>query len=222
MEIRFLGHAAFQLVLDGKVLYIDPWLTDNPQASIKEVVLIDKADYVLVSHEHTDHGINDAIKITELTGAEFVSVTDSAERGKDIKRIVGNTGGKIALDENITVHFTQAIHATAANQPCGFLIQGKEGVVYHAGDTALFSDMALIGKKANIDIALLPIGDVYTMGPEDAAKAVELLDCSIVVPMHYNTFPALTGTVEEFRNNLTDKSKLKVLEPGESFEVVKS
>jgi L-ascorbate metabolism protein UlaG (beta-lactamase superfamily) len=219
MNIKYIGHSAFRIEIGGSVVYIDPWITGNSMTSLK-VEDIDDADFVLITHEHSDHGFEDAVKICKLSNAKLVAVFETANRAGDgVETLPGNTGGMMKLTDTLSVYFTLAYHSTEANQPVGYVLSSSEGTVYHAGDTALFGDMKYLGVKFNLDVALLPIGDVFTMGPEDAARAVEYLKPKKVAPMHYETFPLLTGTVEGFVKKVGNSSEVVRIAPGEDFSV---
>jgi len=215
--IKWLGHAAFEILLDNKIIYIDPWIT-NPKSPIK-VEEITSADYVFVTHEHGDH-LGEAFEIALKTEATFVSVYELAEKAKQrgVKNAIGaNMGGPIKLDD-IEAYLVPAFHT---GMPTGVVIKGNEATIYHAGDTAVFGDMALIGELYSPDIALLPIGGHFTMGPVEAAKAVELIKPKAVIPMHYNTFPVISGDPNEFKNLVTKRLpevKVVILSPGDKYE----
>lgn len=219
-KITFLGHAAFKVEIEELTIYFDPWITGNPVSPIKNVREISKADLVLVSHDHEDHGFADAVSICKNTGATFVGLVELAE-GKAVQQGVkkvasGNIGGEITLD-NIKVFFTPALHSCDVGTPCGFVVQAHGLTVYHAGDTAFFSDMEWIAKAYDINVAILPIGYGYTMGPKEAAWAVEKLRPTRVIPCHYDTFPFLKQNPLVFKRLVADKSKVEILKPGESL-----
>lgn len=221
-EITWLGHAAFKVEIDKLTIFIDPWITGNPVSPVKNVKDISKADLVLVSHDHEDHGFADAVNICKNTGATFVGVVELAEGKagqKGVKRISsGNIGGQITVD-NIEIFFTPALHSCDVGTPCGFVVKAPSLTIYHSGDTAFFSDMEWIAKAYDIDVALLPIGGGYTMGPKEAAWAVQKIRPKIVIPCHYNTFPFLEQDPLVFKRLVADKSKVEILKPGESLVV---
>jgi len=215
--VKWLGHAAFEILLDGKIILIDPWVT-NPKSPIKAGD-ITKADYIFVTHEHGDH-LGESIEIAKKTNATFVSIYEIAARAQEqgVKNVVGaNIGGPIKLGD-LTAFLVPAFHS---GLPTGVVIKGRETTIYHAGDTGVFGDMALIGELYSPEIVLLPIGGHFTMGPLEAAKAVELIKPRIVIPMHYGTFPVISGNPEEFKKYVSERTpdvKVVVLKPGEKYE----
>ena len=225
-SIRYFGHAAFELRftgLDGreKRVLIDPWL-GNPLSPVSPedyVKSIDKLDYIVVTHDHGDH-LGDTEYIAKKTGARVVAIYDLAvELGKKgVKTVDGNIGGRIKVDD-VYIVFTPALHSSSHGVPVGVVIGGREYRVYHAGDTGLFTEMQFIHELYNPDIALLPIGGHYTMGVDEAVKAVELLRPKIAIPMHYNTFPPIKADPEEFKKKVEEKTSTKVviLKPGEEM-----
>lgn len=243
-ELTWFGHAAFRIVTpSGKVLFIDPWLTNplNPKGS-ELLAMCDKADLLLLTHGHNDH-IGNSVALAKQTGARLVATFDLGRAmvqagGFPEKQFgmetTGHFGGQISLlDGEVTVAFVPALHSSGvegvegspapkslafAGSPGGFVIAVKGGpTIYHTGDTDLFSDMALVNDFGKIDIMLVCIGDKFTMGPQRAAKATGLVAPQLVVPMHYGTFPALTGTPEQFAAALKKsgyKGGYKVLNVG--------
>jgi L-ascorbate metabolism protein UlaG (beta-lactamase superfamily) len=205
----------------------DPWLLGNPSCP-EPAKKIAELDLMLVTHGHDDHA-GDAVPVGRATNAMVVAPYELATffQQKGLKRVTGmNRGGSIhALGLSITM--VAAFHSSSvvddgrtvyAGEPCGYVITFEDGLtIYFAGDTAVFGDMRLIAELYKPVIAFLPIGDTYTMGPREAAKACELLAVRQVVPMHYGTFPALTGTPTEFRQ-LVEPRGVQVLElrPGET------
>ncbi|HSU16848.1 metal-dependent hydrolase [Longimicrobium sp.] len=221
------GHSCFTLVTDeGKQILIDPWIDENPMSDIKTGD-IEALDYILVSHGHSDH-FADVVKLAKKTNAtvistfELVAFTQSqgAKNGHGM-----NIGGAYVFDFG-RVKLTPALHTGSIDgddgshttDPAGFLISLNGGQrIYHAGDTALIMDMQLL--HGSVDVAILPIGDNFTMGPEDAARAVEMIEPEVVIPMHYNTFPVIEQNPEGFRTLVGDRAKVVILQPGESFTV---
>jgi len=218
MKLKSLGHAGFELSLDGKTIVVDPFITKR-QSSLK-LGSVAKADIVAVTHSHFDH-TGDSLELALRDESAFVSTADVSHDAeeKGVKEVFGlNISGSCQV-RGITVVCTQALHS---GNPCGFVFIGKEGAVYHAGDTGLFGDMALIGELYSPGVALLPIGGYFTMGPREAAKAAELIRAKYVVPMHYNTFPMIRQDPEEFKRLVEGKidSEVLILKEGETAEIV--
>jgi len=215
-------------MLEGKKsIIIDPFLTGNPLAAKKPEEI--KADYILVSHGHGDH-LGDAIEIAKRSGGTIISPNELAvycgRKGAKVHNM--HIGGAYNFD-GVKVKLTPAWHGSAVvddrdiiytGNPCGFLIWVDDLCIYHAGDTALFGDMdKVIGKYHIIDLALLPIGDNFTMGPEDAVIAAGWLGAKTVIPMHYNTWPLIAQDANLFKESVEAQttSKCVVLKPGESI-----
>jgi len=210
MLLTFLGQAGFVLEADGKTVLIDPWVTGNPVAIAKADDL--DADTILLSHAHNDHGIDDAQAIAKRTGATVITTFELGEwlGAQGVKAIPGNHGGTIAFDGG-SVKFTPAWHTSsyqtgpdtfvAAGVPAGLIIRFGGLTIYHTGDTALFRDMELIG-EVGIDLMCVCIGDHFTMGPDDAIRAVRFVGPKAVVPMHYNTFPPIKQDGEAFKRQV--------------------
>ncbi len=225
--IKYLGHAAFELRLKGldgimKTILIDPWLTSplspiDPDKYIREV---GKIDYIIVTHDHGDH-LGETIPIAKKTGAAVITIFDLAvELEKKGLRVIGaNVGGRVKVNDLFVV-LTPAIHSSEHGNPTGVVIGGPDVKIYHAGDTGLFAEMQFIHELYSPDIALLPIGGHFTMGIEEAVKAVELLKPKIAIPMHYNTFPPIRADPARFKELVEKKTSTKVviLKPGEKLE----
>jgi len=227
LSYTWLGHATFLVSTPGgkKVLF-DPWVTGNPK-SPESAKKIGHVDLILVTHGHSDH-TGDVVPIARDSGAQVVAPYELSLyfQKKGLQNVTGmNPGGTLqALGLSITM--VQAFHSSSiddgdtpvyAGVATGYVVKFENGTtVYFAGDTALFGDMRLIAELYRPQIAFLTIGDFYTMGPEQAAKAVELLGVKQVVPMHYGTFPALTGTPAKLRELLGGRAEVIELQPGET------
>jgi len=245
-ELTWYGHAAFKLVTpSGKILLIDPWITNPANKNGKEdLAKIDKADLILISHGHGDH-VGDSVSLAKKTGAKLVSTGDL---GKSLTLFggfpaeqtgmstMGNFGGELTLLEGeVKIAFIPAIHSSSVTEPegakhthnggnpGGFLITVKNGPsIYHTGDTDVFSDMALISQFHKINVMLSCIGGHFTMGPERAALAVKLVNPYTVIPMHFGTFPILSGTPQALEAALKtegSKAKVKVMAIGETLNL---
>ncbi len=220
-HLRYLGHSAFEIEMNGKKILIDPWI-ENPQSPSK-LDEFDKVDYIIVTHDHGDH-LGNAFDIAKKTGATIVAIFEIAQFASEngVEKSVGaNIGGPIKLEDGLEIVFTPALHSSGKGAPTGVVVIGEESTIYHAGDTGVFGDMALISELYAPKIALLPIGGHFVMGPKEAAKAVELLKPEIAIPMHYGTFPVLWGTPEEFKKHVEERglnTKVVVLKPGEKID----
>jgi L-ascorbate metabolism protein UlaG (beta-lactamase superfamily) len=230
-RVRWLGHASLLLESGGRSVLIDPFLTGNPKA----VVTADKvpADLILISHGHGDH-VGDAVAIAKRTGATVVSNYEIGEwlqkpaQGLASEQIQGlQHGGSFVFDDAVRVKLTLAFHGsvlpdgTNGGNPCGFVVTFSDGTkIYDAADTALFGDMALIGEEG-LDLAILPIGDYYTMGPDDAVRAVRLLHSRYVLPIHYGTFPRIEQDALGWAARVKNETPTQpvVLQPGDWFEI---
>ncbi|MEM2909685.1 MAG: metal-dependent hydrolase [Nitrososphaerota archaeon] len=220
ITIKWLGHAAFEIKMADKIILIDPFLRDNPQAAIKPDE-IQKVDAIVVTHNHFDH-FADAVEIAKKHGANIIAVYETANAAAEqgVEKTVGlNVGGTVKLD-GLSITLTPAFHSYTSN-PSGVVLSDGKVSVYHAGDTSLFGDMRLIGQLYKPRVALLPIGGFYTMGPLEAAMAVALIKPKVVIPHHYGAFDIIKQDPEEFAKLVRRKTKgVKVvtLKPGESYE----
>ncbi|WP_337615881.1 metal-dependent hydrolase [Dialister invisus] len=221
MKFIFLGHACFQIDIGKEKLLFDPFLTGNGLA--EEAASKVECDYIFLSHAHADH-FGDAIAIAERTGAKVIAIPEVI--GLFPKTVINfqpmNLGGTFTAPFG-KVKMVQAIHScgVAGGIPCGFVLSFNDGLtLYFAGDTALFGDMKLFGKLFDIDYAVLPIGDNYTMGPKDAILAAKFLKTKKVIPVHYNTWPVISQNPEEFKKAAARENvSVVVVKPGESVEL---
>lgn len=207
MKIVYHGHSCFEVIGSEGTILVDPYISGNSQVTHIKPQDFKNLTAILVSHGHGDH-FGDTLEIAKNTGAFVIGVAELAKYcvRMGIKAHRMHIGGKHQFPFG-TIKLTQAIHGSAVDVEggvvytglaCGFLIQMDGICLYHAGDTGLFGDMELIGKLNPIDVAMLPIGDNYVMGPEDAAYAARLLNPKQVIPMHYNTFPEIKQDVNKF------------------------
>lgn len=222
-RLTYYGHAAFLVEVDGVKILIDPWVS-NPLSPVRASDVSEQVDYVIVTHSHSDH-LGDAEEIMRLNErAKFIAIYELAmymARRVGEKRVIpANIGGPVKL-EGVKIVFTEATHSSDYGSPTGVVIIASEARVYHAGDTGVFMGMRLIGEMYKPDIVLLPIGGHFTMGPLEAAKAVELIRPKVAIPMHYKTFPILEGSPEDFAKIIQEKclpTKVVVLPPGGVYE----
>jgi len=221
MDVRFLGHSCFELSDGDTTVLIDPFLTGNPKAAIGAEDAA--ATTILLTHGHGDH-YGDTVAIAKRTGAPVVAIVELAhelgEEGLDVHD--PNLGGTVKFDWG-SVKLVPAWHTSTTpkgtvNTPAGLVIHFGDTVVYHLGDTCVFSDMARVGKRTPIDVALMCIGGHYTMDRSDAVDAAELIGAKTVIPCHYNTFPPIETDAEAFKSDVESatRSDVVVLEPGES------
>ncbi|HTQ40102.1 MAG TPA: metal-dependent hydrolase [Pirellulales bacterium] len=224
-EITWLGHSCFSIHTGKHTLLVDPFLNDNPLAPLKADAA--EADFILITHGHFDH-IADAVSIAKRTSATTVSNFEISEwLGKQgVKDAVGmNHGGATSLPfgrAKLTIahHSSVLPDGTYGGNPAGFLLTLDGAKLYIAGDTALFGDMQLYG-AGGLDLAILPIGDTYTMGPEDSIEAIKLLRPKCVLPCHYNTWPPIEQNVKAWAELVRAQTKAKpfALEPGGKITV---
>jgi L-ascorbate metabolism protein UlaG (beta-lactamase superfamily) len=223
MDIRFLGHACFELSDGDTRVLIDPFLSGNPKAA----VTADEVDptHIFLTHGHGDH-YGDIEAIAKRTGAQVVAIVEIANElgGAGVENVSDpNMGGTVEFDD-VWVRLVPAWHTSTtpggtASVPAGIVVGLGGKVVYHLGDTALFSDLRLPGERDSIDVALMPIGGHYTMDRIDAVKAAGLVGASTVIPCHYDTFPPIETDSAAFKSDVEAQtsSKVELLQPGESF-----
>ncbi len=223
IHLTWLGHATFKIETPEQTLLIDPWVTHNPVCP-DSLKTFDKLDVILITHGHADH-ISDAVPLAKKHAPTVVSIVEIAEwLGKQgVENTIGmNKGGTVAVG-NVQATMVSANHSSSfteengvtvyLGEPAGYVIEFQNGYkIYHAGDTNVFGDMRIIGEIYAPDLALLPIGDHFTMGPREAAYAAQLLNVPAILPIHYGTFPLLTGTPEALRE-LTAELEVAIITP---------
>ncbi|NIN69411.1 MAG: metal-dependent hydrolase [Anaerolineae bacterium] len=224
--LTYHGHACFSVEGAGKTIWLDPFLSGNPQAEIQADDVKD-ADYILVSHGHGDH-LGDAVPMAQKTGATIISNHEIASycQEQEVAAHGLHIGGGYQfpfgrVKMTIAHHGCSLPDGSCGGNPGGFLFDIEDKRIYFAADTALFYDMKLLGEEKAIDVALLPIGDNYTMGPDDALKAVQLLTPRLVIPMHYNTFDVIEQDPHAFANRVkaSTEADCAVLSPGGSISL---
>ena len=228
-ELTWLGHASFRIdTPGGKRIYVDPFLHGNPKCPESELEP-ERCDLILITHGHGDH-VGDTVAIHQRFGCPVIAAVELREWlttqgvADDGGSNSPNKGGTVAVDGVKTTladanHSSSTNDGTYAGEPCGIVVELEDGYkLYFAGDTNVFGDMSLIGRIYQPDIAVLPIGDHYTMGPREAAVALELLGVKRCVPCHWGTFPFLTGTPAQVRE-LAPDVEIVDIEPGQTIEL---
>jgi L-ascorbate metabolism protein UlaG (beta-lactamase superfamily) len=224
MEIRYLGHSTFELVDGDTSVLIDPWLTGNPKAAVSADEL--NPTTILVTHGHSDH-VGDVVPIAKRTGAPVLAIVELAgEFGEEdgVTAMDINLGGTVEFDwgwvKMVPAWHTSTTPKGTVNTPAGLLINFAGTTVYHLGDTALFSDLQLVGQRHPIDYALMCIGGHYTMDRHDAVEAARLVGARTVIPCHYDTFPPIETDAQAFKSDVESgtSSQVVVLAPGETHQ----
>lgn len=216
MKLRYFSHSSFQITTDaGHIILIDPFLDDNPTSPVKSADLA--ADFIVLTHAHGDH-LGDGFKIAKRTKALFICVNELANYciAKGFRAHNMHIGGAHVFEFG-RLKFTIAHHGsmtpdnTYGGEPAGVILTADGKSVYHTGDTGLFYDMKLIGEMTPIDYMLLPIGDNFTMGVQDAVKAVELANPRVAIPIHYNTFPVIAADPADFKRKVEALGKKAIV-----------
>ncbi len=227
-ELKYIAHSAFTITHEETVVAVDPFITGNPLATVAAAQI--SPTVILITHAHNDH-VGDALEMSKRTGAPIITIFELGEYlgWQGATTIAANHGGTVAF-EGGTVKLVPAWHSSgyeafsqhsvAPGVPAGLIVTIGEKKIYFAGDTCLFLDMQLIGEE-ELDVAVLPIGDLYTMGPADAVRAARFLRAKHVIPCHYNTFPPIEQDPLAFKKEVDEKtdSTCIVLSPGESWTV---
>lgn len=223
VKLTYHGHSVFEIKTGTYNIIIDPFINGNMHSKIKPADI--KADYIILTHAHEDH-FGDTIEIAKNNNAEVIAIHELAEyiASEGCKAHNMGIGGSFHFPFG-TVKYTIAHHSSSYDgkymgDPAGVIINVDGRNIYHAGDTSLFLDMKLIGEMQPIDVALLPIGDNFTMGIDDAVKAAEFLNAAMIIPMHYNTFDIIKADPEEFRRKIESIGrKCTVMRSNESLEL---
>ena len=227
LKLTALGHACFMLETAEHSVIFDPWLSENPEAAVSQEEV--SVDAILVSHGHSDH-LGDAVEIATRLGVPIIGPYElcmyCARHGAEVAPM--HIGGGRQFDFG-HVRLTLALHGSGVihdelieytGPACGFVLTAADRIVYYAGDTGIFGDMALIGEMNDIDVAILPIGDNFTMGPDHALRAAEMLRAKTVVPMHYSAFDVIEQDPHAFAERLAERGiDCTVLKPGEQMQL---
>ncbi|MBX5470412.1 MAG: metal-dependent hydrolase [Thermoleophilaceae bacterium] len=226
MDIRFLGHACFELSEGDTRILIDPFLTGNPKAAASAAEL--SPTHIFLTHGHGDH-FGDVVDIAKRTGAQVVAIVEIAgelQEQHGLENVADpNLGGTVEFDGGwvrlVPAWHTSTTPSGTVSVPAGLVVHLNGKTVYHLGDTCLFSDLQLVGRRDPIDVAIIPIGGHYTMDRHDAVTAAELVGAGTVIPCHYDTFPPIETDAQAFKQDVEAKtsSKVVVLQPGETHAV---
>jgi L-ascorbate metabolism protein UlaG (beta-lactamase superfamily) len=222
MDIRFLGQSCFELSEGDNRVLIDPFLTGNPKAAVEASEV--EPTTILLTHGHADH-LGDTVDIAKRTGAQVIAIVELANEigGNGVENVADpNLGGTVEFGGGwvrlVPAWHTAVSPSGTAHTPAGLVISFGGKIVYHLGDTCLFSDLALPGRRDDLDVALVPIGGHYTMDRHDAVEAVKLVGAPTVIPCHYDTFPPIETDAEAFKSDveIDSASSVVILEPGET------
>ncbi len=226
MQVSYHGHSVVKIKTGKFTLLIDPFITGN---ELTDLTVADQQPHaILLTHAHNDH-VGDTVEIAKASKAKVIAPVELANylSSQGVDAVGMNLGGAHEFDFGV-VKFTKAFHSSSytteegtvvyGGMPAGILVKAEGKTIYHAGDTEVFGDMELLGKRNEIDVAFVPIGDFFTMGPEDAAYAVELLKPKVVVPIHYNTFPPIKQDPAHFKS-LVKETQVNILTPGDSIDL---
>ncbi len=228
LSLTFIGHSAFAMSDGTQTLLVDPFITGNPVATVSADSFTPNT--ILLTHAHNDH-VGDTVAIAMRSESHVIALFELANwlESKGVTKTTGgNMGGTIAFDGG-TVKFTPAWHTSsyqdeqgihAITPPAGLVVRFGGKTIYFAGDTSLFSDMKLIGEEG-LDIAIIPIGDAFTMGPTDAQRAVEFLSSKLVIPCHFNTFPPIAQDAGLFKREIEERTGVRCepMQPGETIDL---
>ncbi len=227
----WLGHSAFKFVSPkGNIIYVDPFLKNNPSAP-EELKEVEKADFILLTHGHEDH-VGDTLEIAKSTGCKVVGIVELigllTDKGlSEDQAVPFNKGGTVPFDD-FSVTMVSANHSSSfdgkyAGDPAGLILSFEDDLcIYHMGDTNIFTDLTLYGELYEPHIVLAPIGDHYTMGPQEAAYAVEMVNPNFAVPIHYGTWPPIDSDPNEFKEVLQEISDVEALIPEVGKEFLKT
>lgn len=227
----WLGHSAFKFVSPkGNIIYIDPFLKNNPSTP-DELKEVEKADFILLTHGHEDH-VGDTLEIAESTGCKVVGIVELigllTNKGlSEDQAVAFNKGGTVRFDD-FSVTMVSANHSSSFNgkyagDPAGLVLSFEDDLcIYHMGDTNIFTDLTLYGELYEPHVVLAPIGDHFTMGPQEAAYAVEMVNPNLAVPIHYGTWPPIDSDPNEFKEVLQEISDVEVLIPDVGKEFLKT
>jgi L-ascorbate metabolism protein UlaG (beta-lactamase superfamily) len=225
VDVRYLGHSCFELSAGGATVLVDPFLSDNPKAAVSADEV--QPDVILLTHGHFDH-IGDTVDIAKRVGAPVVAIAEVANEigGQGVEVFDPNLGGTVQFDwgwvKLVPAWHTAVTPSGTPHTPAGLLIHIGDRLVYHLGDTCLFSDLQLIARRGDkVDLALVPIGGHYTMDRYDAVTAVGFIEPQQVIPCHYNTFPPIETDAEAFKSDVQNAgfSEVLLVEPGGSHTV---